>query len=98
MSALGLLSVSPRLYAGDFYTDELAMDSGQSPAEINADQELESKALYGEETASTSEHKEQSKLAQVCTFSDTWLPELQHDVPRWSAYTTLELMEQKRPL
>ncbi len=59
------------------------MDSGQSPAEVNADQELESKALPGEETASTFENKEQSKLAQVCTLSDTWLPELKHKVSRW---------------
>ena len=74
------------------------MDSGQSPVEINIDQESESKALPGEETASTVEQKEQSKLAQVCTFSDTWLPGLQHNVPRWSACTTFQLMEQKQAL
>ena len=74
------------------------MDSGQSPAARNADQELKSKALPGEETAGTLENKEQSKLAQVCTFSGTWLPELQHNVLRWRSCTTLELLEQKRLL
>ena len=66
------------MFAGDFYTDELAMESRQSPAKSSANQEVESKVVPGEETASTTEDKEQSKLAQVCTLSDTWLPELQY--------------------
>ena len=72
------------------------MDSGQSPAARNADQEIESKALPGEETSSTLEYKEQSKLAQVCTVSGIWLPELQHIILKWSLCSTLEVLEQKR--
>ena len=94
---LVLLSVQACLYAGDFYTDELAMESGQSPAETDADQELESKALPGEETASTFEHKEQSKLAQVCTLSDTRLPELHHNYPPQSSCITLSLGNRSDP-
>ena len=74
------------------------MDSGQSPVGTNVDQELESKALPEEETASTFEHKEQSKLAQVCTFSDSRLPELERNILRWISCTNLKLREQKRPL